>query len=194
MKKIAIIAAGFGQKQTELTETISLLVSLSEFKAQFKIFSFDLSTPLNHHELFPLDSLNMNDYDALIFPGGLGVATVLSNWSTNKHDMKVEPIIVKNILHCFEASKPIGAICLAPLLLAKVLSQYSPYITLGEHYSNSDIVQKWGAHLEPCPSTDFITDRNTKIITTPAYMNDHVTPYQVFCGIRALTKELVEMA
>lgn len=194
MKKIAIIAAGFGPKQTEYTETISLLISLSELNASFKIFAVDLNTPLNHHDLFPLDALKSSEFDALIFPGGFGVASVLSNWATEKGQMKVIPIVEKSILEFYEASKPIGAICLGPLLLARVLSQHSPCLTLGEEYSKADIVKKWGAILESCPSTDFITDRNTKIITTPAYMNDHVTPFQVFSGIRAFAKELVEMA
>ncbi|MFN3696265.1 MAG: DJ-1/PfpI family protein [Pseudobdellovibrio sp.] len=194
MKKVAIIAAGFGIKQTELTETISLLVSLSELNASFKIFALDLTTPLNHHEIYPLASLNADEFDALVIPGGAGIGCLLSNWSEDQKSTQVHPTVEKLILKFYDDSKPIGAICAGPLLVARVLREHSPCITLGENYSKAEFVKKWGAILETCPSTDFITDRNTKVITTPAYMNDDVTPFQVFSGIRAMTKELVEMA
>jgi enhancing lycopene biosynthesis protein 2 len=54
-------------------------------------------------------------------------------------------------------------------------------------------MEKTGAiHIE-CPAHDFITDRDHKVITSPAYMHD-TTPAQVFKGISGLAKELIEMA
>lgn len=194
MKKIAIIVAGFAPGQSEITETISLLISLSEFKADFKIFAMSLETPLNHHELYSLENLNPNEFDALVLPGGRGSGTMLSTWLIDKEKMKVQPIVEKVILQFHEQSKPIGAICLAPVIVARALTKHKPNITLGESFSESSLLAKWNISVESCPSTDYITDRDTKIITTPAYMNDDVTPFQVFTGIRALCKELVEMA
>ncbi|AZZ35773.1 isoprenoid biosynthesis protein ElbB [Bdellovibrio sp. qaytius] len=193
MRKIAILAVGFAPNQSEITETISLLISLSEFKAQFKIFAFDRSTPLNHHELYDLESLNPKDFDALVLPGGIGNATHLSTWSNDKIKMTVNPTVEKIIKQFYEESKPIGAICMAPIVVAKVLAKHNPNITLGENFSETHLVEGWKVTVEKCPSTDYITCRDTKVITTPAYMND-ATPFQVFTGIRGLTKELVEMA
>ncbi len=193
MKKIAILAVGFGPGQSEITETISLLISLSEFKAQFKIFAFDTQTALNHHELHPLEQLNPNEFDALVLPGGAGNATHISTWKTDKIKMTVNPTVEKIIQRFYEQSKPIGAICMAPIVVAKVLAKHNPNITLGEDFSEKNIVESWKVTVEECPSDDYITCRDTKVITTPAYMND-ATPFQVFTGIRGLTKELVEMA
>lgn len=193
MKKIAILAVGFGPGQSEITETISLLISLSEFKAQFKIFAFDTQTPLNHHELHPLEQLNSNEFDALVMPGGIGNATHISTWSKDKMKMNVNPTVEKIIKEFYEQSKPIGAICMAPIVVAKVLAKHNPNITLGEEFPEQKIVESWKVTVEQCPSDDYITCRDTKVITTPAYMND-ATPFQVFTGIRGLTKELVEMA
>lgn len=193
MRKIAILAVGFAPKQSEITETISLLISLSEFKAQFKIFAFDLTTPLNHHELHSLDSLNPKDFDALVMPGGSGNGTLISTWANDKNKMTVNPTVEKIIKQFHEESKPIGAICMAPIVVAKVLAKHNPNITLGEDFSDSHFVESWKVTVEKCPSTDYITCRDTKVITTPAYMND-ATPFQVYTGIRAFTKELVEMA
>lgn len=193
MKKIAVLAVGFAPNQSEITETICLLVSLSEFKAQFKIFAFDRQTPLGDHELYDIESLNPKDFDALVLPGGLGNATHLSTWSKDKNKMTVNPTVEKIVKQFHEDYKPIGAICMAPILVAKVLAKHNPNITLGEDFPDTHFVESWKVTVEKCPSTDYITCRDTKVITTPAYMND-ATPFQVFTGIRALTKELVEMA
>lgn len=193
MRKIAVLAVGFAPGQSEITETISLLISLSELKAQFQIFAYDRSVPLNHHELHPLEELNPDKFDALVLPGGIGNATQISTWSTDKVKMTVNPTVEKIITKFYNDSKPIGAICMAPIVVAKVLSKHKPNITLGEDFPETSIVEKWNVSVEKCPSTDYITDRDTKVITTPAYMND-ATPFQVYTGIRAFTKELVEMA
>lgn len=193
MRKIAVLAVGFGPGQSEITETISLLISLSEFKAEFKIFAFDRTTPLNHHELYSLEELNPANFDALVLPGGVGNATHISTWAKDKVKMTVNPTVEKIISKFYDDSKPIGAICMAPIVVAKVLAKRKPNITLGEDFSETEIVEKWNVSVEKCPSTDYITDRDTKVITTPAYMND-ATPFEVYTGIRAFTKELVEMA
>ena len=66
-------------------------------------------------------------------------------------------------------------------------------LTLGEKDNNSADFKKTGALYVECPVNDFITDRDNKIITSPAYMYD-ANPAEVFEGISNLAKELVEMA
>ena len=193
MRKIAVLAVGFNPGQNEITETVSLLVSLSEFKAHYEIFAHDTSVTISEHPLKPLEELNPDKFDALVLPGGFGNATQISTWSTDKVKMTVNPTVEKIIAKFYADSKPIGAICMAPIVVAKVLSKHKPNITLGEDFPETSIVEKWNVSVEKCPSTDYITDRDTKVITTPAYMND-ATPFQVYTGIRGLTKELVEMA
>lgn len=194
MKKVAVLAAGFAANQSEITETISLLIALSEFNAQVQIFAVNTDYPLRHHNILSLNQLNPADFDALVLPGGRGAGEMLSTWIKDKEKMTVLPLVEKIISAFHEDSKPIGAVCLAPIVVAKVLAKQHPNITLGNDFPEESLLKKWGIILENCPSTDFITDRNTKIITTPAYMNDDVTPFQVFTGIRSLAKELVEMA
>lgn len=194
MKKIAILAAGFAPGQSEITETISLLISLSELKTYFQIFCVNTITPLNHHELYPVDALQPEKFDALVLPGGRGNTTLLSTWADDKEKMKVVPAVEKIISTFYAQSKPIGAICIAPLVVARVLSKHRPNVTLGESFEETALIQKaWNITVDTCPSTDFITDRDTKVITTPAYMNE-ATPFEVYSGIRSFCKELVEMA
>ena len=93
----------------------------------------------------------------------------------------------------YSQSKPIAAICIAPVILAKVLGSKGVTVTIGNDKKTASEIQKTGAHHESCPVTDFITDREHKIITTPAYMYD-AKPHEVFRGISGLGKEFIEMA
>ena len=92
------------------------------------------------------------------------------------------------------AGKPIGAICIAPTLVAKVLGPQGVTVTIGNDTETAQEVEKTGAHHATCEVTDFVTDRQEKIVTTPAYMYDEAKPSDVFKGIRGLVGEVAEMA
>lgn len=193
-KPVAILAAGFGPRQSEITETICLILALSEIQIPFQIFALDTQFTLNHHVVKPAQDLNSKNFDALALPGGYGVGSLMSSWHEEGLKFKVTPIVEEIIKNFHHDSSPIGAICMAPLLLSKVLSAYNPCLTLGLEFEHTATLEKWGTQLELCPSHDFISDRHNKLISTPAYMNANVSPYEVYSGIRAMTKELVEMA
>jgi len=218
MKKIALIICGVGgQDGSETTETVSASLTLSEFSAQTTFFSFNEEFPCQNHQtrtLAPgetrnaliesgrlsrgqsksIEDLNPDDFDALVVPGGAGVLKNLTTQNTDGDKFKVHATLEKIILKFHQQSKPIGAICIAPVVVAQVLKKYKPLITLGE---TSDIIprlEKMNIQHEKCPSTDYITDRDCKLLTTPAYMNENVTPHSIYTGIRLMIKELVEMA
>lgn len=216
-KKVAVLIVGCGNKDgSEITETVSTLIALSELGAKTEFFSVDRdfvpthfltnlkeSTPRNlmveasritRSQINAIESLVTNDFDALVIPGGNGLLHHLTNWDEKKSKATVyEPVdlVIKSF---YQQSKPIGAICIAPLLLALSLGRHKINITLGTHCEFTQEVTKTGAIVESCPVTDFITDRLNKIITTPAYMENNANPHLVFSGIRSMIKELVEMA
>lgn len=213
MKKIALITLGCGHKDgSEITETVSSIIALSEFKTEIHFFSFDEDFPLwganpeqkrnslienqriSRGQSKNISFLNPDEFDALVLPGGNGVLTCLTSWNQDHINFKVHPQLEKIILRFHEKSKPLGAICIAPLIVAQVLKKYSPTITLGEQSDLIASLSKINTQHESCPSSDFITDRDCKLISTPAYMNEQASPYEVFTGIRLMIKELVEMA
>ena len=218
MKKIALIMLGVGgQDGSEPTETVSASISLSELKAQITFFSFDQEFICQNHKTrkqkenqtrndliescrltrgksLSIEELNPDDYDALVLPGGSGLLKNLSNFSIDNEKFSVHLSLEKAILKFHEQSKPIGAICIAPFLVAQVLKKYHPLITLGETSELIPRLKKMNIQHENCPSNDYITDRDCKLLSTPAYMNDEVTPFEVHTGIRLMIKELVEMA
>ncbi len=216
MKKIAVILSGCGFKDgAEITESVSSLIALGEFGADYECFAPDESfTATNHRtddtsgernimdeasrisrgKIRPITELKESDFDGILFPGGYGAALHLSTWAKEGSSAKLLLSVEKAIKDFHEASKPIGAICISPTLVAKVLGDFNVTVTIGNDTETAQEIEKTGANHEDCPVTDYITDRENKVITTPAYMYDEAKPVEVYTGIKALVKELVEMA
>jgi len=216
MKKIAIVLSGCGyQDGTEITEAISTFIAIGEVGASYQCFApnidFEASNHLNGEkqdqrnaltesarlcrgQVKELDQLNEKEFDALVFPGGFGAALHLSDWAQKGARCQVDPLVTKAIESFHKNSKPIGAICIAPALIAKTLGSHEVTLTIGNDSETAQEIEKTGAIHEECAVDDFITDRAHKVITTPAYMYDDAPPFQVFTGVKNLIKELVEMA
>ncbi len=220
MKKFAVVIAGCGHRDgTEITEAVSTLIALSEAGAEYRVYAPDMQfgvvNPLvGLHErtgeirntyaeaariargdLHDIKDLKAADFDGLILPGGFGAAMHLCTWAQNGAKCEVQPDVERAVREFYQAEKPIGGICIAPALLARVLGSQKITITLGKNDSiTSSEIAKTGAVLEECNVDDFVTDRENRIVTTPAYMFGQAKPHQVFTGIRKAIRELVEMA
>ncbi len=217
-KKIAVVLSGCGNKDgTEITEAVSLMIALSATGAQMTFFAPNQDfTPKNflsdqplpekrnimveaarisRSQMQDLKELNADHFDGLAFPGGFGAALHLSNWAEAGAKCQVHPAVEKAIQAFYQQSKPIAAICIAPTLVAKVLGTKGVSLTVGNENSEAaKEIAKTGAQHEACPVTDYITDREHKVISTPAYMHDSAKPHEVFQGISGLVKEFIEMA
>lgn len=217
MKKIAIILSGCGNKDgAEITEAISLMISLSQNGAEYMCFAPNIefnalnfisgqalgetrnvlteAARIARGNIQDLKNLNVKNYDGVAFIGGYGAAKNLSDWATKGARCAVLPEVEKTIKDFHQESKPIAAICIAPVLLAKTLGPEHVTVTIGNDKETIAEILKTGAQHESCPADDYVTDRQTKVITTPAYMYDKAKPHEVFKGISGLAKELVEMA
>lgn len=217
MKKIAVVLSGCGFKDgSEITEAISTLIALSAQGASYECFAPNISMkPVDHltgkeapneqrnilvesariarSEIKDLALLMTDSFDAVIFPGGYGAALQLCNWGQKGSGCEVLPDVRRILIEFHAQSKPIGAICIAPVLVAKVLGSHHVNITIGNDKETAAEIAKTGAQHIDCPVDDYITDRLSKIVTTPAYMYD-AKPHQVLKGISGLVKEIVEMA
>ncbi len=216
MKKIAVVLSGSGFKDgSEITESVSLLIALNQAGASVSMFAPNIDFESVNHltgeksekrnalaesariargQVQDLKQLKVQDFDALVMPGGYGAANVLSTWGTQGSKCTVIEDLKKIILEFHDASKPIGAICIAPVILAKVLGDKKVTLTIGNDPDTIAEILKTGAQHEECPVDDYLTDRETKIVTTPAYMYGDAKPNQVFAGIFGLAHEIVEWA
>lgn len=217
MKKIAVVLSGCGHMDgSEITEAVSLNIALHQAGAEVFFFAPSIEFPVMNHSthqatsekrnvltesariargaIKDLSTLQVKDFDALAFPGGFGAAKNLCNWAEKGAHCDVHPEVRRVILDFHKESKPIGAACIAPVLLARVLGDKKITITVGEEGSTSAEIKKTGSHHEECPVDDYISDRESKIVTTPAYMYGNAKPHEVFKGIFGMAHELVEWA
>lgn len=111
------------------------------------------------------------DLDAIIFPGGFGAAKNLCDFALKGAAASVNPEVARLLKEMAAAKKPIGAVCIAPALIAAVLGKdYSPTVTIGNDPGTAAEIDKTGAKHQACPVTEFVIDAKNKLVTSPAYM------------------------
>jgi enhancing lycopene biosynthesis protein 2 len=132
--------------------------------------------------------------DAIIFPGGFGAATNLCNFAQKGPKCTVNPEVERLVLECIEARKPIGAICIAPAMLARVLGNngVKARLTIGTDPDTAGAIKAMGQLHIDCPVGDHVVDEDNRIVTTPAYMLGK-GPADVYDGIRKCVAALLKM-
>ena len=191
--KIAIILSGCGNRDgSELQETLSLMLAIDRRGWHYQCFAPDGDYSVVSHldgsesgerrDLFvesariargniqPLADYCPTDYDALALPGGMGAARNLSTFAFDGADMTVRPDVEQAILDTYSVRKPILAMCIAPMVLAKVLGPKGVTLTLGQTCPPAEIAKRLGARVESCNATDVCADSEHRVYTTPAYM------------------------
>src|SRR5450759_840078 len=137
-----------------------------------------------------------NDVDALIFPGGHGVATALSNYAEKGVVCEVHPEVTRLLKAMLQRRRPMGFICLAPILAARVLGPAAGVrITFGtkacEEAKHAAIM---GADVRPCPLREILVDEKNRVVSTPAYMYDDARLSDVGFSIERLVRQVVAPA
>lgn len=143
--------------------------------------------------LLPLEQYRPEDYDALALPGGMGAARNLSTFAFDGPRMTVIDDVADAILETYRAHKPVVAMCIAPMVVAKMLGRYEVELTLGpDDNQASQIAQGFGCKVKACGPTDVCVDTEHKVITTPAYMAaTHIS--EIFDGAENMVEALAQM-
>jgi enhancing lycopene biosynthesis protein 2 len=115
-------------------------------------------------------TIEANEIDAIIIPGGFGAAKNLSDFAVNGPDAKVHPQVQRLLSEMADQSKPIGAICIAPATLVRALSGRSPQVTIGNDGGTAAAIESMGGVHAVCGVADICVDEKNRIVTTPAYM------------------------
>ena len=120
------------------------------------------------------------DIDGLVIPGGFGSAKNFTNWAFNGPDGEILPEVKLLIVNMINVGKPIAALCVSPVVVAKALegSEIHPTLTIGSDKEPSpyDIpgfvqgLEKTGMETEMKTVREICVDRENKIITAPCYM------------------------
>lgn len=143
--------------------------------------------------LLPLEEYRPEDYDALALPGGMGAARNLSTFAFDGPRMEVIDSVADAILATYRAHKPVLAMCIAPMVLARVMGRYEVELTLGpDDKQASSVAKGFGCRVRACGPTDVCVDIEHKVLTTPAYMAA-TRISEIFAGAENLVAELAEM-
>ncbi len=135
------------------------------------------------------------DVDALIFPGGFGAAKNLCSFASDGPACSVNPDVERLVGEMLAAKKPIGAICIAPALLARIVGKKDihPKLTIGTDKGTAAAIDQMGAQHCDCAASEHVVDEAHKIVSTPAYMLGQ-GPAEVFSGIKKLVDDVLRLA
>jgi len=135
-----------------------------------------------------------NDIDALIIPGGFGVVKNLCDYAMAGSECSINPDVFRLVSEVHLLQKPIGAICIAPAMMAKILGEQdkSAEMTIGSDESTANDIKTMGSTHVTCSVTEMVVDKEKKIITTPAYMEAQSIK-EAAEGIEKLVVEILSM-
>jgi len=139
-----------------------------------------------------LAGLSAKDLDALVFPGGFGVAKNLCTFAVDGRAMRVLPQVERLVQEMRSAGKPMGFICIAPILAARLLGGDKVKVTIGDDRETAAAIESWGARHVDCRVDEIAVDERLKVVSTPAYMlGPWIAP--VASGIDKLISAVLEM-
>ena len=192
MKKIAVVLSGCGVFDgAEINETVLTLLALEERGITYECFAPDkpLFHTINHLKgeekkqnrnvleesarivrgnVSPLSELNEQNFSALIIPGGFGVAKNLSTFAIDGAAFSID-IEFQQVMSAFAAkNKPVGYMCIAPVLLPKVYNGVR--CTIGHDKEIASVINKLGGLHIDCSVDNIVIDNDYNVVTTPAYM------------------------
>ena len=214
MPKIAVILAGNGVFDgSEIHEATMSLYAIVKHGGSYEIFAPNIeqhhvvnhltgeempetrnvlveSARIARGQIKDLTDLNVSDFDALIVPGGFGVAKNLSDFAFKGTEMTVLRAFEDIILEFTKQSKPIGALCISPAIIANILEEAT--LTIGSDNDTIIAVEAMGATHKITDHGEVVIDKKYKLATTPCYMLD-ATIAEIGDGAQNVVKAVFEM-
>ncbi len=196
MTNVAVILSGCGYLDgAEIREAVLSLLYLDQQGAQVEIFAPDINQsdvidhrsgkPVNETrnvltesariargQIRPLAELDPKAFDALVLPGGFGVAKNLSDFAGKGPDAAALPEFAEAVHGFYQAGKPIGAICISPAVLAAILKGEGLTLTIGDDQGAAQAIEALGHTHEACMSEGVVVDSAHQIATCSAYMRE----------------------
>ena len=137
-----------------------------------------------------LTKYKADEFDALILPGGFGVAKNLCTYAFDGPEFTVDKVISKVIKETHAAGKPIGALCIAPVLITKLLGEVD--VTIGGDETTAGHIEEMGGVHIPALNGEIVIDTKNRVVTNPCYMND-ASITDIADGAENVVKAIVEM-
>jgi enhancing lycopene biosynthesis protein 2 len=217
MKNVAVLLSGSGVFDgAEIHESVLTLLALARAGADYQCFAPDIeqmhvvnhltgevainetrnvlveSARIARGEVLNAKSLIIEEYDALIIPGGFGAAKNLSNYAVTGSDCTINPIVAAFIREFALAAKPVGFICVSPMMIPRIYG-HGAKATIGTDTANAEAFTAMGGKHQNAKVDEIVVDEINKIVSTPAYMLAS-SIVQANTGIEKLVHKVLEMA
>ena len=223
MYKIGVLLSGCGVMDgSEIHEAVITLLAIDKEKMQavciapnkdqMQVINHLTNKPQNEKRnmliesariargnIVELEKINPKDLDAVILPGGFGAVCNLSSFANDGASAEVLPEVENFLKEMHKLKKPIGAICIAPAVIASVFyktigggAHEPPLLTIGTDQNTASKLEQMGAKHINKSVEDIIVDNKNLIVTTPAYMLAN-GPAEVEIGVSKLVKAVVEL-
>ncbi|MCE2495065.1 MAG: isoprenoid biosynthesis glyoxalase ElbB [Flavobacteriales bacterium] len=204
--RIGVLLSGSGVYDgSEIHEAVFTLLSIDERGAQYQLFApnkdqLQVIDHLTGNEMSEsrnvlteaariargaiedISGVHMKDLDALVIPGGFGVAKNLNTWALSGPESEIDPEVKRIVLEAVDGKKPIAALCMGPTVVAKALQGTGHHATLtvgtteaSSPYDIKGISEGLAAvGAKPVMKTvhQIAVDNNLKLVTAPCYMMD----------------------
>jgi len=214
MKKFAIVLSGCGVYDgAEIQEAVTAMLAVCRKGHAYQVFAPDIpqlhvvnhltgaempekrnvlveSARIARGNIKDLTAFEPSQYDALLFVGGFGAAKNLSNFAVKGENYTVIGQVTGVVEAMHRAGKPVGAMCVSPVLIADAIKGVE--LTLGEPCGASEAAEKHGAVHKVTTHGEVTVDRKNKVATTPCYMLD-ATIAQVAAGAEHIVDELLKL-
>lgn len=217
MTRVAVLLSGCGYLDgAEIRESVLALLALDQEDAEVTMFA---PNEAQHHvvnhltnqptkesrnilveaariargDIHDISTCQEKNFDALIIPGGFGVAKNYSNLAFASGKPSIHPEF-KRIVSAFVAmKKPVGAICISPAVLVAALAPtHSPTVTIGDDENN--LIASLGGKHQHCDADEIAIDPVLHIVSCSAYMRDQDRLKDIAEGIRKLVHEVIARA
>jgi enhancing lycopene biosynthesis protein 2 len=194
MKKVAVVLAGCGVMDgAEIHEAVMTLYAIKKQGAEYVIFAPDIQ---QHHvvnhvtgqvmnekrnvlveaariargKIKSLKEFNPDLFDAIIFPGGFGVAKNLCTFAFEGDRCSVNPEVEKAIRSMVDLGKPVGLLCISPVIAAKLFRGVE--LTIGNDPGTASAIGKMGGKHIVTTHGQVVRDKTYNIFSAPCYMLD----------------------
>ncbi len=216
-KRVAVVLSGCGVYDgAEIHEATLTLLCLSQRGVQVQCFAPDMAQMhvVNHltgdvaagetrnvlveaariarGAIKPVTEARVDDFDALIVPGGFGSAKNLCNFAEQGAAMTVQADFLAFAQGMHKAGKAIGLICISPTMAAAICGR-GVKTTIGNDADTVAAVNATGAVHCECTVRETCIDREHKLVTTPAYMLAESIA-EAYAGINTLVDDVLALS
>ena len=215
MPKVGLVLSGCGVNDgSEIHEAVITMLELDKAGAEMVLMApnIDQLHVINHATGEEMDDsrnvliesarisrgniediagVTSDNLDALIFPGGFGVSKNLSDYAMSGMECSVNPDVLRLSREVHNDQKPIGVICIAPAIMAKILAGDTE-LTIGFDEQTAADIDAMGAKHVLCPVDEIVIDKEKKVVSTPAYM-EAKSIKEAASGIEKLVAKILSM-